>query len=389
MPLRNETVYEPVPSLTFDTDPPDPFDFLKGRVYWDDTDETLAISQNDGDTPVTLQIGQEMQVRVWNDTGSDIPNGAIVHPVGSVAYRPSAALSQADALSTARARGITTQAIPKNTSGFVATFGLIRDIDTQSPGWAEGDFLYLSSTVAGGLQKTPPTSGYCVRCAYVLRKHPEQGIIFFVPEPLPAMGDIAGGNYTQWGFDGTMQSFGDAICYRDELQSVTGARITSPAGDFQQNIAEAAVTAKTSARYPTDYITTNWQLNHDWALGTSIYPHLHWWQTTTNTPNWLLAYRWQKQGSAKTTSWTLLPWTENVFTWEEGTLNQITKFGAIAAPTGYGEVSDIVQIRLYRDYTNVSTEFTGNDPVNADQDFINMDTHIQVDMFGSRSEYGK
>lgn len=390
MAIKNETLYEPIPSLTFNTNPPTPFDYLQGRLYWDAVDRTLALSQNDGTSPVTMQIGQEVQVLVWNDTGADFANGAVLHPEGSVAYRPSAVLSKADALSTARARGIATMPIPKNTSGFVTTFGMVRGFDTQTPGWAEGDTLYLSATVAGGLQNVPPTSGYNVVCGYVLRRHPEDGIIFFSPYPLPAFGDIAGGNYTQIAYDGTLKSVGNATCYRDELQSVTGAQITSPAGDFVQNIAEASVTAKKSARYPTDYITTNHQLNHDWALGTSIYPHLHWWQTTANTPNWLLAYRWQKQGSAKTTAWTELPWTANAYTWTAGTLNQITKFGAIAAPTGYGEVSDIVQFRLYRDYTDASGKFGGSgDPVDADQDIVNFDTHIQVDMFGSSSEYAK
>lgn len=193
--IKNETLYEPVPSLTFNTNPPTPFDYLQGRLYWDATDRTLALSQNDGTSPVTLQIGQETQVLVWNDTGADFANGAVLHPEGSVAFRPSAVLSKADALSTARARGIATMTIPKNTSGFVTTFGVVRDFDTQTPGWNEGDTLYLSATVAGGLQNTPPTSGYNVVCGYVLRKHPSQGIIFFSPYPLPAFGDIAGGKF--------------------------------------------------------------------------------------------------------------------------------------------------------------------------------------------------
>lgn len=196
-------------------------------------------------------------------------------------------------------------------------------------------------------------------------------------------------NYFEVESDGTIQSFGNGTCFRDELQSVTGVRLNSPAADFESNIAEASVTAKISARYPTDYITTNWQLNHDWTLGTVIYPHIHWWQTTANIPNWLLAYRWQSPGQAKTTTWTDLPWSTNAFTWATGTLNQITGFGSITPPAGYGQVSNIVQIRLYRDYTNVSTLFAGGDPVNADQDIVNTDTHLEVNMFGSRQQYVK
>lgn len=203
------------------------------------------------------------------------------------------------------------------------------------------------------------------------------------------LGDVSGGNYTEFSEDGTMQAHGDATCFRDELQSVTAARLTSPSSDFEQNDAEGSITAKVSARYPTDYVSMNLQLNHDWAKGTVIMPHLHWWQTTGNIPNWLIGYRWQKQGAAKTSSWSNLKWVENAFTWSAGILNQITTFGEITPPVGYGQVSDIVQFRLYRDYTDVSTEFGAGDPVNASQDFVNFDIHIEVDMLGSSEEYIK
>jgi len=215
-------------------------------------------------------------------------------------------------------------------------------------------------------------------------------LTLITPIVSPGGGHFGGAaDYSAFDAGGTLRAAGGATCFLDLLQSVTGAQITSPAGDFVQNIPEASVTAKISARYPTDYITTNWQINHNWKLGSSIYPHLHWWQTTANTPHWILGYRWQIQGAAKVTSWTPAIWAENVFDWTAGTLNQITRFPAIVPPEGYGQVSDILQVRLYRDYTNASELFDGGDPVNAGQDIVNMDCHIEVDMFGSATEYAK
>jgi len=52
-----------------------------------------------------------------------------------------------------------------------------------------------------------------------------------------------------------------------------------------------------------DYVITNIQINHDWNLGTNIEPHIHWFQNSNNTPNWLMQYRWQKQGKDKTSGW--------------------------------------------------------------------------------------
>lgn len=196
-------------------------------------------------------------------------------------------------------------------------------------------------------------------------------------------------NYSEFNEEGTLRAFGDATCFRDELQSVTGARLESPASDFVLNVSEGSVTAEATARYPTDYIFSSWQLNHDWIPGTIIFPHIHWWQTTVNMPNWILAYRWQAQGQAKVTDWTDTPWNHNVFTYEAGTLNQITRFPGITPPANYGQVSDIVQIRLYRDVTNVSTLFDGAETSPVDQDLVNTDVHLQVDMLGSDLEYTK
>lgn len=360
--------------------------FANGRLFWDTVDNTLAIMQG-GD--VTQQIGQEQNIYYRNDTGAPITNGQALYLSGSVGYRPTLALARADAIPTASVIAVATQNVAVNGLGFATTFGLVRQLDTQTPGWNEGDRLYLSSTVAGALQTTVPTSGMAIRIGRVLRKHPSEGMIFIFPEQAPFFGCFTAGNYTQFEFDGTMVAYGLATCYRDELQSLASATLVSPAGDFELVQAEAAIRAEISARYPTDYVVTNHQLNHDWKLGTNIFPHLHWWQTTANTPNWLIAHRWQKQGSVKTTAWTNVPWAANAFVWSAGELNQITGFGPIVPPVGYGQVSDIVQFRIYRDYTNVSGLFGGADPVAADQLMVNFDTHIQVDTLGSRQEYIK
>jgi hypothetical protein len=196
-------------------------------------------------------------------------------------------------------------------------------------------------------------------------------------------------NYSEFESDGTMVAYGNATCWRDELQSLVGARLESPASDIVQNNAEGSLTFESGARYPTDYVITNHQLNHDWLPGSVIEPHLHWWQERTEVANWLIGYRWQKQGAAKTTTWTNVAWVENIFTWVSGTLNQITDFGPITPPVGYGQVSDIVQFRIYRDVTNVSTLFAGSEATPANIDAVNFDTHIEVNMLGSRQEYVK
>jgi hypothetical protein len=139
------------------------------------------------------------------------------------------------------------------------------------------------------------------------------------------------------------------------------------------------------------------QLNHDRKLASNIYPHIHWEQTSAATPNWLIAYRWQIQGAAKTTSWTYQKWDSSAAEWSSGTLNQITSFGSIAAPEGDG-ISDILQFRIYRDNDDDSELFgeivdetyvPAEDPIGGSVYAAMFDIHIEVDTMGSRSEYSK
>jgi hypothetical protein len=130
----------------------------------------------------------------------------------------------------------------------------------------------------------------------------------------------------------------------------------------------------------------NIQLNHDRDLGTNIYPHLHWWQASATMPNWLVQYRWQIQGAAKTTAWTSIEWTANAFAYSTGTLNQITTFETIAPPSGDGH-SDILQFRILRDVGNDSGKFDGDDALNASVYATMFDVHKVVDKLGSASEF--
>jgi len=373
-----------VDHLLFDTTPVEPLTDLEGYVNWNPTDKTLNVYTG-GHT--VIQVGQETLVRIRNNTGSTLLNGQAVRFTQALGNRPLAALAKADIYNTACVCGLITQDIPHNEDGFVTVRGLVRGLNTDD--FTEGSNVWLSNTVAGGLSGSPPSTGFIVKVGICVVKNPGNGVIYVDPSERQTFGNMQLGNYSMFEPDGTYVAIGLARAYRDEFTSLLATRLTSPAGDFVLNDAEASITVKTSARYPTDFMVMNIQLNHDWSLGTSLGPHLHWWQTTTNTPNWLLGYRWQKENAAKTTAWTLTKWANTNWSWSSGTLNQITLFPDIAAPVGYGQVSDIVQIKLWRDYTNASGLFTGTDPVAANQDILHFDSHIQVDMLGSRSEYLK
>lgn len=193
-------------------------------------------------------------------------------------------------------------------------------------------------------------------------------------------------NYTQLGTDGTLTQVGNATTFDDivfeMLPSRLGAGITKPDWDstnkgflFPQNDT-------------SEYVEIMVQIPHKYLAGSTVYPHIHWFQTENNTPNFLIRYRWQKNGGTKTTGWTDYKCTTNAFTYVSGTLNQLSYGAGISAPVGYS-ISDILQIRLFRDTNNTSTVFSGADPFTTTVGVMSMDVHIEVDTFGSRTEYTK
>lgn len=193
-------------------------------------------------------------------------------------------------------------------------------------------------------------------------------------------------DYTQFEADGTMVAHGDATTWRDELGDITRIQVSGIgiSVDGAENTMDFSTTANLS-----DYVYANYQINHDWKSGTAANIHIHFLQTNNAVPNFLIEHRWQKNGAAKTTAWTRAICTTLAFTYTAGTLNQIAYLsGGIAAPVGYG-ISDILQIRIYRDNANTSGLFPGADAYTGDAEVTSADIHLECDTLGSRSEYAK
>lgn len=186
---------------------------------------------------------------------------------------------------------------------------------------------------------------------------------------------------------GRIELIGTATVFDDLPTPLIGQRLESPSSHIVINAAEAALEFKTSCDL-TDYVIAVPQITHRWKLGSVLGLHLHWEQTSATMPNWLLQYRWQKQGQAKTTAWTSLKWVSNAFTYASGTLNQITGFGTITPPVGYN-LSDILDIRILRDVANGSGLFSGADALAVSVLAKSFDPHVEIDSLGSDTEYAK
>ena len=125
----------------------------EATIYWNGTEYTLNIVTGLG--PI-LQTGQEFYVLCANNTGSLIPDGTVVYPLGTgdASGFPYIGLAKGDDFDTLSvAIGITTMDITNGGIGFVNIAGSVNNIDTS--GLSTGP-VYVSTTVAGGYQSAVP-----------------------------------------------------------------------------------------------------------------------------------------------------------------------------------------------------------------------------------------
>jgi len=126
-----------------------------GELSWNDGEKTIDLTT--GSDNVTVQLGQEVVLYVRNTTGSTVSNGQIVMVSGSQGNKPTISLAQADTVANARKTiGVLTQDIPNNSNGFITLIGKVRDLVLDDATYSEGDVVFLSSTVAGGITLVEP-----------------------------------------------------------------------------------------------------------------------------------------------------------------------------------------------------------------------------------------
>lgn len=146
----------------------------RGRIYFDNLNDCIAYM--DSISTTSVQVGYEVLMRARNNTGSMIPNGSAVYISGAIGQNPTVALAQANTVGSAKLIGLATHDIAINTVGKIVVFGIANDLNTNS--FSDGDILYLSASVAGGLTTTPPASpNFVTRVGVVEHAHSTQGKI--------------------------------------------------------------------------------------------------------------------------------------------------------------------------------------------------------------------
>lgn len=145
-----------------------------GQMAWNQDEKTIDVGING----VVLQLGQEMMTMVRNGSGSTIPQGTVCMSTGTLGASGRIVVGKADMSNPANAGriiGIATEDFANGADGFVTYFGKVRTIDTST--WAEGDVLYVSNAVPGGLTNVAPTTGVKQMIARVINSHATVGTL--------------------------------------------------------------------------------------------------------------------------------------------------------------------------------------------------------------------
>jgi hypothetical protein len=124
-----------------------------GRLVYDGDSQCLTFFNDDAN--VSMQVGQELWLKVRNVSGSTIANGIPVYISGASAGLPTIAPANANAIATVPAAGLTTETIANNTNGYVTIAGVVNGVDTSA--LVAGAVLYVGTT-AGALVTTAPSS---------------------------------------------------------------------------------------------------------------------------------------------------------------------------------------------------------------------------------------
>jgi len=166
----------PVSKMTWTPVDPATVTYVESTTYYNQDAGTFDVKGKYSD--VTLQVGREQHVEVINNSGGNFLNGRVVRYNNVAAGDPAVVLALADSFITSSGLSVTTHNINNSDPGIVTTFGRVGGLDLSA--FNDGDVLYLSDTVPGGMTTTPPD--IVSRIGIVFDNDAINGVLFVNPE---------------------------------------------------------------------------------------------------------------------------------------------------------------------------------------------------------------
>lgn len=203
----------------------------------------------------------------------------------------------------------------------------------------------------------------------------------------PKFGDVAGGNYTEFGTDGGMRSHGGAARYDDINTSIVSGMVAASNAPtwaaFVGNLNQYQFAVNDYIHLSTEEIT------HEWEEGSEIEPHLHWatggLDSTDRYVKWeiefSIASTRSSGGSTKSFSSTTVLTVETLIPANTPSRTHMySSFGAVSIP---GEKVGLCVISRIRRLASAGTAPSAN-PFALQQGI-----HISKDTLGSRGRLEK
>lgn len=233
------------------------------------TDGSVTVT---GTTTVDLSVATAAATtnvicQVRNTTGATLTKGTAVYISGATGQIPTVTKAQANSdPASAQTLGLMTADLANNSNGYVTIIGLITNIDTSA--YTDGQQLYLSPSVAGGLTATKPSApNHLVYVAIVEYAHASQGKLFVKVQNGYELNEIHDVQISS-------PSNGQTILYDASTSLWKNANLTAGTGMSVTNGA-GSVTLKVLPRNTTSSTYSSWnssttdQLNIT-AQGTNI-----------------------------------------------------------------------------------------------------------------------
>lgn len=185
--------------------------------------------------------------------------------------------------------------------------------------------------------------------------------------------------------DNSVRLIYPATCFDDLLNGAEAARTGTVAPSTGTGFrGDSNVYHTTFINTQADELQFSVQFSHAWAEGTEFFPHVHFCPTAAgganNAARFILGYRFANvndQFPAGESTYTMTKTWAGDRSWYHYIAGNAT---GITIPTG--TLSAIMKCRIYRDNT-----VTNN--LAAPVSILYFDWHIEIDSFGSRTEYEK
>jgi hypothetical protein len=228
-------------------------DAAVGVLSYNADKDTFNLTHKDG---VTQQLGQEIYGHFINNTGSTIERGTGIGFAGANGEIEIQPYIADGTFPEVYFIGVAAQQLSDGEEGKITTWGEVSNINTTggAENWQQGDILYASPTVSGGLTNVRPTAPDVVIIVAAVRTVDASEGIILVRPTIPMglrygtfysdVDQVAGATNTATAvtFDGTQSSNGVAI------GTPTSRIVVAQAGYYQFSVSMQFTSSSSSAK---------------------------------------------------------------------------------------------------------------------------------------------